>query len=506
MIVRAPRPQPLRAPPLPRAFRWRKSLEFWWALALVGLVALAFATFDGRYRHWFILPVAFSGALIVTDLLQWLRSRGDLFDPAGILSVLGVHFFFLAPLLHVLWDIWMWNGYWMAIIAPPRDWRPWLGLMATLNCAGLVLYRWAHAKQVMPSARPYWRIDRTRFIIFGAFFVAVALTAQVIVFAQFGGISGYIATFERGIDNFRGYGFMLTIAESLPILLVMIYAAIAQTRPLLRAWAPLLVMLVGYLGLRLIFGGLAGSRANLVWGLFWAVGIVHMLIRPLSRRWLVASIPLLLVFMYVYGFYKAAGRRGLDAITSESAREEQIENSGRSAEFTLLGDLARADVQAYILYATDHPRMRYEWALGRTYVGGLALLVPSRIWPSRPDTKVRESTNVVFGPDTYAHTEFRSTKIHGLAGEAVLNFGMWSVPVAFLLLGLLIHRYRQFAASLVPGDCRLMLLPFLSTFCFLVLSMDSDVLVFYVFKQGLLPILLVLVGSQRLRTMATTAA
>ncbi|MBK9072036.1 MAG: hypothetical protein IPL79_13690 [Myxococcales bacterium] len=378
--------------------------------------------------------------------------------------------------------------------------------MATLNCAGLVLYRWAHGKQVLPVPRPFWKIDRTRFILFGAFFAAVALTAQILVFAQFGGISGYIDTFERGIDNFRGYGFVLTIAESLPILLVMIYAAIAQTRPLLRAWGPLLIMLVCYFGLRLIFGGLAGSRANLVWGLFWAVGIVHMMIRPLSRRWLVAAIPLLVAFMYVYGFYKAGGRRGLDAISSESAREEQIENTGRSAEFTLLGDLARADVQAYILYATAHPRMRYEWALGRTYAGALALFVPARIWPSRPDTKVRESTNVVFGPNTYERTEFRSSKVHGLAGEAVLNFGMWSVPVSFLLLGLLIHRYRQFAASLLPGDCRVLLLPFLSTFCFLVLSMDSDVLAFYVFKQGLLPILLVLVGSQRARPKAMVTA
>lgn len=481
----------------PRARQWHHSMEFVWAMITMTVVTLGFATFNPIFRHWFVLPVTIAGALALTDVVQWFRARNDLYDPAGIMGILGLHFFFFAPFLHLIWDTWLWNGYWLSILPPPRDWRPWIGLMAALNVAGLFAYRFAHVRPFKIVPRPAWRIDRTRFLIWGLVLIAVAFVTQLIIFAQFGGIGGYVATFERGIDNFRGYGFIMTVSESLPILVVMVYAMLAEKRPLLRSWGMVGALLVVYLLLRLLFGGLAGSRANIVWGIFWAAGIVHFMIRPLSRRWVIAGLPLLFVFMYAYGFYKAAGRHGLDAIFNESARSQQIENSGRSAEFTLLGDLARADVQAYILYATSHARMDFDYGMGRTYLGAVTLLVPSALWPSKPDTKVRESTNVVFGPHMFERTRFRSTKVHGLAGEAVLNFGMWSVPVVFFLMGLVIYYYRKFAAELAPGDTRLMLLPFFSTFCILLVSMDSDVLVFFAFKQGLLPMILVFIGSQR---------
>ena len=38
-----------------------------------------------------------------------------LFDPAAIIGLLGVHFFFLAPLLHVAWDSWV-----MPYVSPLR--------------------------------------------------------------------------------------------------------------------------------------------------------------------------------------------------------------------------------------------------------------------------------------------------------------------------------------------------------------------------------------------------
>jgi hypothetical protein len=76
-------------------------------------------------------------SLIGCDAIDWFRGRLSLFDPAGIIGLVGVHFFFLAPLLHVTWDSWM------LYINPPPGWRDWLGGMAILNAAGLVLYRCA---------------------------------------------------------------------------------------------------------------------------------------------------------------------------------------------------------------------------------------------------------------------------------------------------------------------------------------------------------------------------
>src|SRR5437588_10852622 len=67
------------------------------------LTVIGFVVASDRFLHWFVLPVACCGALIGIDAVDWLRGRVHLLDPVGILGLYGLHFFFLAPLLHVYW-------------------------------------------------------------------------------------------------------------------------------------------------------------------------------------------------------------------------------------------------------------------------------------------------------------------------------------------------------------------------------------------------------------------
>src|SRR5690606_36895410 len=76
-----------------------------------------------QFLHWFIVPVTVCGVIIGVVAIDWLRGRMDLMDPVGWVGLFGVHFFFLAPLLIVLWD------YQMLYLPPMDDWRPWLGGM-----------------------------------------------------------------------------------------------------------------------------------------------------------------------------------------------------------------------------------------------------------------------------------------------------------------------------------------------------------------------------------------
>src|ERR1700730_14595673 len=89
------------------------AISFW----LCTLTACGFLLASAQTAHWFIIPVLFCGVLIGCDAIDWFRGRLSLFDPAGIIGLVGVHFFFLAPLLHVTWDSWM------LYINPPPDWR-----------------------------------------------------------------------------------------------------------------------------------------------------------------------------------------------------------------------------------------------------------------------------------------------------------------------------------------------------------------------------------------------
>ena len=61
-------------------------------------------------------------------------------------------------------------------------------------------------------------------------------------------------------------------------------------------------MMLLYLVLTLLFGGLKGSRSNTVWAMFWAVGIVHFFLRPVPKKIIFAGLIFLAAFMYIWVF------------------------------------------------------------------------------------------------------------------------------------------------------------------------------------------------------------
>src|SRR5690349_8161791 len=87
------------APPTTgHAIDWR-SLQI--SAAVCAAVMTAFLASDPYLLHWFAIPVYLCGVVIGVDAIQWTTGRRTLLDPIGIVGVVGLHFFFLAPLLHV---------------------------------------------------------------------------------------------------------------------------------------------------------------------------------------------------------------------------------------------------------------------------------------------------------------------------------------------------------------------------------------------------------------------
>ncbi len=97
----------------------------------------------------------------------------------------------------------------------------------------------------------------------------------------------------------------------------------------------------------------------------------------------------------------------------------------------------------------------------------------------------------------YIPGRLESSRIYGLAGEAVLNFGPVSVPIVFIPFGFLVGRVRRWQRSLEPGDARLLLVPLFVNLCFVVLTCDSDNSLFFLIKNGAIPWLVIMVGSTR---------
>ena len=487
-------------------------------------VAIALVVLYPGLQHWYVVPVTLGGAIIATDAVDWLRGRFDVFDPVGVLGLFGVHFFFLAPLLHVIWDRWISSLYWAAIVPPPPDWRPWLGWMALMNLAGLLAYRLSRhifaassaphqpvsgaAGSVGPSvgatatrSGDYWRLMPRRFWPAVALAAAISIIAQLAVYRSFGGLGGYIGAFEQNRSAFAGLGFLFLIAESGPILLLFGFAAYAHWRGLggkrAPSWLVLIAVLLAFFLLRMLFGGLRGSRSNTVWALFWAVGVIHLWIRPIPKRVIVGGLLFVMTFMYMYGFYKAVGRDALRAFEGAQAREDLAYETGRSLDAMILGDLGRSDIQAFVLYRHQIGQPLAH-AYGRTYAGAMALLIPRSIWPTRPHTKLKEGTELFYGRGAYVPNHRRVSFVYGLSGEAMLNFGPWAVPLAFAGLGVFISLLQRRIRRYRAGDVRLLMVPLFVNLGILALVADADNIVFFVVKNGALPMLVVLLATNRI--------
>lgn len=443
--------------------------------------------------HWFVLPVFACGIVIGTDAIAWIRERMDFLDPIGLVGLLGFHFFFLAPLLHPYLD------WWMPYVSPPAEWRDWLGRMALINLAGLLLYRFVRhrAWRLFSTTGTYsrWTLNTTRFVAFLLVGMVVSLALQIQVYREFGGIVGYANSFSYDAKAFEGKGFTFIVSEQFPILLIMAYAIYAQKRPWARSGPAAIGVLGMFLVLQFVFGGLRGSRANTIWALFWAAGVFHLYVRPLKKQFILAGVAFLLIFMYVYGFYKEAGVEAVPILADTQAQVQFGQQTQRNFTSLILGDLGRSDVQALVLERLVTYSQDINLAWGRTYLGSLALLIPRSVWPDRIPTKVKEGTEALYGESSYLPDDFAASNVYGIAGEAMLNWGPPAALLAFVVLGVLVVWTKTLLTRWQEGDSRLMLLPMILTWCFFVLIYDSDNVLFLVLKTFAIPFFLIWLAS-----------
>lgn len=470
------------------------------ALFFSVLLCTAFAISSERFQHWFLIPVCVCGVLAGTDAIEWLRCNLDLYDAVGILGVFCFHFFCLAPILHIQWQQ-------FSRVTPPPDWRDWLGRMAILNAFGLIAYRVcrnAFDRRSPGTAKTYWAIDLPKMQLLAPAFLVITAAAQLWIYAKFGGISGYMDTRLNNTNALEGLGWVAMLGESLPIVIAFIGVVYARRRNV--TWAQIGWALVFMLPVLLVFGGLRGSRSEIISSLFWIVGAIHLLVRPVPRKLLYLGGVFVFLFMYVYGFYKDAGQRGAAAAFSGSQQRQQMsQKTGRTFSTLILEDLGRAGDQAYILYRLETDKRIFQYAWGRTYIGALSMLIPRAIMPDRPETKVKYGTELEAGTGSYLRNVWHSSKVYGLGGEVMMNFGPFAVPIAYGLFGFLVAWFRRAANRLAPGDLRLFLVPFgIYTLCMTALAGDSDNFVWALVKGGFVPALFVFLCSTRIRQYRTS--
>jgi hypothetical protein len=298
------------------------------------------------------------------------------------------------------------------------------------------------------------------------------------------------------VDTFRGMGWLFVLSESFPLPAWMAWCVYLRTHPSRATWLLIAISLALYFPLVIYFGGLRGARRYTVWSMFAAAGIVHFYVRRIPRYAVLLAFPLLILFMYVYAFYKDVGPEALNIFRGADYRKYLTDSTARTPEVLLLGDFSRCDMQAYTLYRLVQTPGDFHYARGRTYLGALALAIPASIWPDRPPTRLKWTTDLEYHAGWYESGSQRASRVYGLAGEAMLNFGPWVVPFVFVIPAIAVALVQLLTTGLSVSDTRLFVLPILIILCISLVLNDSDENLFGLVKYAAVPMLVIVLGSR----------
>lgn len=485
------------SPWAPKAEKVHTIYNYLIATILTMVVSVGFAVSFPICLHWSLIILSFCGIIVTADLVAWIRGEVDVFDlkvpVAGILYLNT----YLAPLLHLCYNLYGEGIY-------TRDWPLFFGYMGCFNLGGICALKFGQMIffKLTKFPKKVWLIDSRKLSTILWPVLTVSLLATLIVRVFFGGLvkeSGSY-TISAGAAQFYGQlSWLLMLGDPAPtIILLSIIHFVSQHLQYgqpknFTIWCSLIFMAV----LQFFWVGLRGSRSAIMWGLVIVVAMIHFRWKPFKIKTLLFGLILIVIFLHLYDYRKKFGQRGWAAFYSSAVREELKHAGGteRTILATVLGDLAKADVQAFLLYGLMENVPDYKYIYGKTYIMSALVFIPRGIWPSKPLSPKLEAGTKLQGYSSTAS----SSRVYGLAGEAMLNFGYYGIIPAFFIYGCALGWMRKKIVTMVPYDSRFFLVPLLLLICLLSVDGDTDNWTFGMLKMGILPFIIIYFSSIRIK-------
>jgi hypothetical protein len=482
----------------------------WSFLGVILIVSVFVIQQPDKLMHWMLLPLSLCGTIVGADAIRWIKGTYTLYDPKGMIGFYGINFFLIAPLLIVFYDM---EGVETYIVT---DWKPLLGLMAVFNFIGLIIYKLTEKfafNRPSKVERTYWAVNPGRATFFVPVFVTVAVVSYGIYIVRLGGLGGVLLQESQGEvrEGLTGGGIFLILRDALPLSVLIGLTINKMKKGIYENSSRWLWVGIGMLFLFILTSGLRGSRAAIGYGLICVGGIIHHFWKRLTMKTVLLSLIPLLIFFYFYSFYKSAGIIGIRGLLQGriSIRDLQ-ESTSRTFSGMLIGDLSRAHIQAVELDVLVNRPWTYRYRFGTTYPLAVGYLIPRLIWRTKPLDmgRIIAGTEMLYGEGTYGETVklggvgSRSTQLYGLAGEAMLNFGVYGILPAFAVWGYVIGRIRKRLYSFRSGDMRLMMSGFWLLICNVMLVADADQIVWFFISLYIVPAILVYLISDKIELNA----
>jgi hypothetical protein len=183
----------------------------------------------------------------------------------------------------------------------------------------------------------------------------------------------------------------------------------------------------------------------------------------------------------------------LDLATQQTTTSALSAKTGRTLSLLLLEDFGRAGTQGLVV---DRLNRGADLAWGVTYVGDFVKLVPTTLVPTPPLDKTGAGTDLLYGAGS-SQTGLQSSRIFGLVGEGMLNFGLVGGALAFLPFAALVRvADRMWATALMRPNLVVATLASTTTsICLLALGSDFDNVLWLVANK-VVPLTIVVLASR----------
>ncbi|TDN70724.1 hypothetical protein [Paraburkholderia sp. BL10I2N1] len=327
------------------------------------------------------------------------------------------------------------------------------------------------ASAAMPDMRRAVTVSRWVYA-----FALLALAALAFIYVKLGGYGQiaqlYANRLETSVtqnDPLEGLGVVQALANTAPL---WVFACV-----MLRPWRSRLMRIAAFAQL-IVLGwlssGVFGNRQGIVFVVLFACLIYHAFVARISRR----AAKIVGICVAVGGLAMLPLKFGIDYseignLSKNFADKRMLQLSMGPLSFFLFRDLSRFDVQVQAIDSVSKPG--YTLAMGRSFVGAVAAVVPKAVWKDKPQTFAREKTDIVRETETNQSAE--TTLLFGMPGEFLVNFGVFGYLLSFVVAAWLMAWIDQMALGSnwrwVPVKVVSYPLPFLF-FLF-----DSNVLAYY---------------------------
>lgn len=290
----------------------------------------------------------------------------------------------------------------------------------------------------------------------------------------------YIESKKDELANANILSYM--ILESVPILLSWYFCLHAQESKKPKFYIYFLIVLLA----SMFFAGLRGSRVAVLFSVFSFLILYVYMVRPISFKSILILVFLGLVFNTVYSNYKYAGVAGVINYLETGEKSSYIQKKDSEVLHFVLGDLTRSSVQAKIVDSINSSRYTPPYT-GSTYLSALFLLVPSDFRPASLESKRDLGTRAQYG--FTSNSFYSSSRIYGLFGEGMLNFGYASLFFTFIGFGV-VHFISLKVILLFKKGPLVLFVPYMLALPIYILFYDLDNIIFQSVKFWGIPVVI----------------